>query len=95
VEVPAGGFMEVKVFSRSAVEVSILVVDENSKAELSPAVTFQHTGGAEETAPPTSLVVTASRIEGPCKTRVKIESHGGRFSSAGNYMVACNIYAEK
>ena len=93
VDVPAGGYMEVKVFSRSAVEVTISVVDEIDKTkELAPAVPFQHTGGAEETVPPTSVVITKSRIAGPCKARVKIDSKGGRFSTAGNYMVACNIY---
>jgi hypothetical protein len=96
VDVPAGGHMEVKVFSRSAADVTISVVDENDKTkELSPAVPFQHTGGADETVPPTSLVVTKTRIAGPCKARVKIESKGGRFSTAGNYMVACNVYGEQ
>eukprot|EP00804_Cyclotella_cryptica_P016074 CCRYP_004208-RB/>CCRYP_004208-RB protein AED:0.34 eAED:0.34 QI:509/1/1/1/1/1/2/199/376 len=96
VDVPAGGHMEVKVFSRSASEVIITVVDENDKTkEFSPPVSFQHTGGADETVPPTSLVVTATRIVGPCKARVKIDSKGSRFSSAGSYMVACNIYGEK
>ena len=96
VDVPAGGHMEVKVFSRSASEVIISVVDENDKTkELSPPVSCHHTGGSDETVPPTSLVVTATRIVGPCKARVKIDSKGSRFSSAGNYMVACNIYGEK
>lgn len=96
VDIPAGGHMEIKVFSRSPAEATISVVDETDKTkELVTPVPFQHTGGAEETVQPTSLVITKERISGPCKVRVKIDSKGGRFSTAGNYMVACNIYAEK
>ena len=96
VDIPAGGHMEIKVFSRSPAEVTISVVDESDKTkEIVPPVPFQHTGGAEETVQPTSLVITKERISGPCTVRVKIDSKGGRFSTAGNYMVACNIYSEK
>ena len=93
VEIPAGGEMEVKVFTRAATEVTISIVDENNKSTvLIAGVKVKHTGGPGENDPPTSVLITKERIKGPEKARIKIESKGGRFSTAGSYMVACNIY---
>ncbi len=94
-DVPAGGAMEVKVFTRSSTEVTITIVDENEKSKVyAPAVTVQHTGGKDENDPPTSVLITKSRISGPVKAKIKIDSKGSRFSAAGNYMVACNIHRQ-
>ncbi|KAL9180289.1 hypothetical protein ACHAXT_008259 [Thalassiosira profunda] len=93
VDVPAGGEMEVKVYTRSTAEVTISVVEEGKKTNVyAPGVLVQHTGGTGDNDKPTTVVITKERIKGPVKARVKIESKGGRFSTAGNYMVACNIY---
>ena len=93
VDVPEGGAMEVKVFTRSTTEVIISVVDDHNKSTVySPGVSVKHTGPAGENDKPTSVVITKERIKGPVKARIKIDSKGGRFSTAGNYMVACNIY---
>ncbi|KAL7538379.1 hypothetical protein ACHAXR_009750 [Thalassiosira sp. AJA248-18] len=93
VEVPAGGELDVMIFTRSATEVIISIVDENNKSKVHVAgVPVKHTGGSGENDKPTSVVITKERIKGPLKARVRIESKGGRFSTAGNYMVACNIY---
>lgn len=93
VDVPQGGEMEVKVFTRAATEVSISIVEENNKSNvLAPGVAVKHTGGQGENDKPTSVQITTERIKGPIKARIKIDSSGGRFSTAGNYMVACNIY---
>lgn len=93
VDVPAGGELEVQVFTRSTADVTISIVDENSKSKVYiPGVAVKHTGGTGENDKPTCVVITTERIKGPVIARVKIESKGGRFSTAGNYMVACNIY---
>mmetsp|Transcript_30203 Transcript_30203/g.63276 ORF Transcript_30203/g.63276 Transcript_30203/m.63276 type:complete len:450 (-) Transcript_30203:150-1499(-) len=93
VDIPAVGAMEVKVFTRSFTEVTITIVDENDKSKVyAPAVSVQHTGGKDENDPPTSVLITKTRITGPVKAKIKIDSKGGRFSAAGNFMVACNIH---
>lgn len=87
--------MEVKIFTRATTEVTTTIVDENDKSKVyATAVTVQHTGGKDENDPPTSVVITQTRIIGPCKAKIKIESKGSRFSAAGNYVVACNIYKQ-
>jgi len=93
VEVPKGGELEVTVLTRSATEVTISVVDETNKSTVYvPGVLVKHTGGSGDNAQPTSVIITKERIKGPIKAKVKIQSKGGRFSTAGSYMVACNIY---
>lgn len=93
VDVPQDGSLEVMVYTRSITAVVISVVDENSKSKVyAPGVPVKHTGGTGENDSPTSIVITKERIKGPVKARIKIDSKGGRFSTAGNYMVACNIY---
>ncbi|KAL7532395.1 hypothetical protein ACHAWF_004118 [Thalassiosira exigua] len=92
-DVPKGGEMEVTVFTRSTTEVTVSVVDEHSKSKVyAPGVIVKHTGGTGDNDKPTSVVITKERIKGPVQARIKIDSKGGRFSTAGNYMVACNIY---
>jgi len=93
VDVPKDGLLQVTVFTRSTTEVTISVVDENNKSKVyAPGITVKHTGGSGENDKPTSVIVTKDNIKGPVKAKVTIKSKGGRFSSAGNYMVACNIY---
>lgn len=93
VDVPGGGELEVTVYTRSTTEVMISVVDENNKSKVyTKGVSVKHTGGSGENDKPTTVVITNQRIKGPVKARVKIESKGGRFSAAGNFMVACNVY---
>mmetsp|Transcript_5621 Transcript_5621/g.10905 ORF Transcript_5621/g.10905 Transcript_5621/m.10905 type:complete len:440 (-) Transcript_5621:157-1476(-) len=93
VEVPAGGSLHVTVFTRSQTEVIISVVDETSKSKVyAEGVSVKHTGGSGDNDKPTSVVITKEHIKGPVKAKIKIQSKGGRFSTAGNYMVACNIY---
>lgn len=92
VDVPAGGELEVKVYTRATTEVTISIVDESKKTVYAPGVQVKHTGGTEENDKPTSVVITKERIKGPVKARIQIDSKGGRFSAAGSYMVACNIY---
>jgi len=94
VDVPANGEIEVQVYTRSITEVVLSIVDENNKASVYvPEVPFMHTGGPGENDKPTSVVLTKERIKGPVKARIKIESKVSRFSSAGSYMVACNVYS--
>jgi hypothetical protein len=95
VDVPQGGEMEVRVFTRSPTEATISVVDEHDKSKVfAPGVHVQHTGGSGENDKPTSVIITKeARIKGPVKARIKIESKGGRFSTAGSYMMACNMYS--
>mmetsp|Transcript_12290 Transcript_12290/g.26170 ORF Transcript_12290/g.26170 Transcript_12290/m.26170 type:complete len:450 (+) Transcript_12290:193-1542(+) len=93
VDIPNGGSMNVTVFTRSTTAVTISVVDDNNKSKVySPGVSVKHTGGTGENDKPTSVVITKERVKGPLKARIKIESKGGRFSTAGNYMVACDIH---
>lgn len=93
VDVPQGGSLDVTVFTRSITEVTISIVDENNKSKVyAPNVCLKHIGGNGENAAPTSVVITKENIKGPVKVRIKIESRGSRFSTAGNYLVACNIY---
>lgn len=93
VDVPQGGSLEVTVYTRSTTGVIISIVDEASKSkEHAKGVLVKHTGGTGENDKPTSVVITSERIKGPVKVRIKIDSKGGRFSTAGNFMVAGNIY---
>ena len=94
VEIPAGGEMEVRVYTRAVTEVVISIVDDTNKSTVYvPGVAMKHTGGAGENDPPTSVVITTQRIKGPAKAKIKIDcKSGSRFSTAGSYMVACNIY---
>eukprot|EP00571_Detonula_confervacea_P011762 CAMPEP_0172299760 /NCGR_PEP_ID=MMETSP1058-20130122/1987_1 /TAXON_ID=83371 /ORGANISM="Detonula confervacea, Strain CCMP 353" /LENGTH=462 /DNA_ID=CAMNT_0013009315 /DNA_START=16 /DNA_END=1404 /DNA_ORIENTATION=- len=93
VDVPEGGSLEVTVYTRATTEVIISIVDENSKSTVFvTGVSVKHTGGTGGNDKPTSVVITKERIKGPVKARIKIDSKGGRFSTAGNFMVACNMY---
>jgi len=93
VEVPAGRELEIMVYTRSTAKVSVSVVnDSDKKAVYVPAVAVQHTGGTGENDKPSKVLITKERLKGPLKARVLIESKGGRFSTAGNYMVAASIY---
>jgi len=93
VEVPPGGEMEVTIYTRATTKVIVSIVDSVNKKNVHvPGVVVQHTGGTRENDKPTSQVITKERVKGPVKASVLIESKGGRFSSAGNYMVAVNIY---
>jgi hypothetical protein len=97
VDVPKGGEMEVMVFTRSTTEVTISVVDEHHKSTIyAPEVPVKHTGGSGENDQPTSVLITKSRIKGPVTARIRIDCKGGsRFHTAGNYMVACNIFGRE
>ena len=71
-------------------------MDENNKSKVYvPVVSVKHTGGSGENAKPTSVVITKDHIKGPVKARITIEFKGGRFSTAGNFMVACNNFDRK
>jgi hypothetical protein len=96
VEVPSGNEMEVTVWSRSVQEVLVSIVDENDKSKVFVSgVSFTHTGGTGDNDKPSSILLTKKRIVGPAKTKIKFESKAGRFSSAGNYFVACSIHEMK
>lgn len=94
VDVPKGSEMEVRVFTRSTTEVIISIVDEHNKSTVYVSgIPVKHTGGLGENDLPTSVIITKARIKGPVTARIKIDCKGGsRFHTAGNYMVACNIY---
>lgn len=93
VDVPKGGSLHVTVFTRSITEVTISIVDETNKSKVySPGVSVKHVGGSGDNVKPTAVVITKERIAGPVKAKIKIQSKGGRFSTAGNFMVASNIY---
>lgn len=84
------------IFTRSTTEVIVSIVDESDKTKVYvPGISVKHTGEVGENHLPTSVVVTKDHVVGPVKAKIKIESKGSRFSSAGNYMVACNIYEQK
>lgn len=93
VDVPKDGALHVTVFTRSPTEVKISIFDESDKTKVFvPGVSVKHTGGSGDNVKPTSVVITKEHIKGPVKAKIKIQSKGGRFSGAGNFMVACNIY---
>mmetsp|Transcript_11319 Transcript_11319/g.25812 ORF Transcript_11319/g.25812 Transcript_11319/m.25812 type:complete len:447 (+) Transcript_11319:77-1417(+) len=93
VEVPAGNEVDVMIYTRSTSKVSVSIVnDSDKKVVYVPAVAVQHTGGTGENDKPSRVLITKQRLKGPLKARVLIESKGGRFSTAGNYMVAASIY---
>lgn len=93
VDVPKDGELHVTVFTRSPTEVNISIFDESNKSKVFvPGVPVKHTGGSGDNVKPTSVVITKENIKGPVKAKIKIQSKGGRFSGAGNFMVACNIY---
>jgi len=92
-EVPPGGEMEVTVYTRVTTKATVSIVDSTNKKKVYVSgVIVQHTSGTGENDKPTTVVITKERLRGPIKAKVLIESTGGRFSSAGNYMVAANIY---
>jgi len=96
VEVPAGGELEVKVYTRAPAEATFSIVDETNKSTVFvKGVVVKHTGGASEIDQPTSVLITSERISGPAKLKIKVDSKGGRFSAIGNYMLACNIHEKK
>lgn len=92
VEIPAGQFVEVQVWTRSTTGAAFAVVDFNDKKKtIVPSTEVKHEGTDEVDEKPTRTIITKNRIAGPVHVKVKAESHAGRFSTH-NYLVVFKFF---
>jgi hypothetical protein len=92
-EFGAGEEVEVTVWTRSTSGAAFSVTHAEHKhgAPYVENVQVKHFGSDDVTEPPTCVTLTKEHIVGPCKIKVKADSHAGRFSTH-NYMVVFNVY---
>lgn len=95
VEVKAGEALEIHGYTRSlaGATFSVTAADHSKKKgahEYVKAVEVKHNTD-DELKPPTCVQVTSSRVVGPAHLKVKLDSHGGRFSSE-RFLVAFSFF---
>lgn len=88
-----GEEVEVTVWTRSTAGAvfSITHAEQKHGAPYVENIEVRHGGTDDLTEPPTSVTLTKEHIKGPCKIKVKADSHAGRFSTH-NFMVVFNVY---
>lgn len=93
IEVAAGEFVEIHVWTRSTMGAAFTVVDhDNKKTVYIDKIEVKHAGKGEETENPTSVLLTGKgRVAGPKHIKVKADSHAGRFT-CHNFLVAFKFY---
>ena len=91
-EIKAGEFVEVTVWTRSTMGAAFTVVDHNNKKTVYiDKVEVKHAGKGEETEMPTCVSLTKERISGPKHIKVKADSHAGRFT-CHNFLVVFTFF---
>lgn len=80
-EIAAGEFVEVQVWTRSVPGAAFTIVDHNDKKKtIAAKVEVKHTGGEDEASHPTCTKITTERLAGPLHIKLKADSHAGRFT---------------
>lgn len=91
-EIQAGEFVEIEVWTRSTAGGNFTIVDHNDKKNIyNEKVEVKHSGNGDENEMPTCVVLNKARIAGPKHLKVKAESNAGRFS-CHNYLVNFKFY---
>lgn len=93
-EIAAGEFVEVEVWTRSVLGAAFTIVDHNDKKKtIAPKVEVKHTGGEDEASHPTCTKITTERLAGPLHIKLKADSHAGRFS-CHNYLAVYKFFVK-
>lgn len=91
-EIQAGEFVEVMVWTRSTMGGAFTIVDQNDKKKVYVDKTeVKHTGKGEDTEMPTCVTMTEERITGPKHIKVKADSHAGRFT-CHNFLIVFKFF---
>lgn len=94
-EIAAGEFVEIEVWTRSTAGGGFTVVDNNDKKKVyMDKVEVKHQGDGSESERPTCITMTKERIAGPKHIKLKAESNAGRFS-CHNYLVVFKFYEKQ
>lgn len=91
-EIAAGEFVEVTVWTRSTLGAAFSIVDHNNKKTVyNDTVEVKHDGKGDEHESPTCVSLNKERISGPKHIKVKADSHAGRFT-CHNFLVVFKFY---
>lgn len=92
-QVAAGEFVEVEVWTRCTAGAAFSIVDfHDKKKHLLEKVEVKHNGtGTDEDEMPTCTKITKNRIAGPVHMKVNANAHASRFH-ANNFLVVYYVF---
>jgi len=91
-QLEAGDFVEVEVWTRSTAGAGFTIVDGIDKKKVyNEKVEVKHAGAGKDTEMPTSITLNKERIAGPKALKIKVDSNAGRFATH-NYLLVFKFY---